>query len=633
MSDDKPSRRLAAILAADVAGYSRLMGADEEGTLAVLTAHRTELIEPCIARHDGRLVKTTGDGLLVEFASVVDAIRCAVAVQDGMAERNAGTPEDSRIVFRIGVNLGDIIVQDDDVFGDGVNVAARLEGLAEPGGVLISGLVRESIGNKLDLGFEDLGARDLKNIAEPVHVYRLLSDAGAAGRIVVAPATRLRRWKWPAAVIAVIVVAVMIAGHFEFFPIRSPGPESEPAAPDRIALALPDKPSIAVLPFDNLSGDAGQDYFSDGITEDIITELSRFQHFFVIARNSTFTYKGRPVKPQRVARELGVRYVLEGSVRRADAKVRVTAQLIDATTGGHLWAERYDRDLADVFAVQDEITQRIVAALAGKVSVAEAERATRKRTGNLDAYDHVLRGRELVFRFTRESSDAAKRMFEKAIALDPSYARAYANLSWSHLNDFRLGWGGDRRRSLERALGAARRAVSIDNTNALAHAALGDFYLWSKQYDGAVAAIEKALALNPNDADRLAQLGDLLAWVGEPERGISEIRKAMRLNPVNPMFYSWQLGHAYFVVGEYAKAVTLLENSRDRTPTFAPARVYLAASYAYLGRPEEARAEIGRAFETYKGWTASRIRENLPYKRASDLDRLMEGLHKAGLAE
>jgi len=387
-------RRLAAILAADVAGYSRLMGDDEEGTLAALTAHLAELIEPCIAEHRGRVVKTTGDGLLAEFASVVDAVRCAVAFQEGMAERNSDTPGDRRLEFRIGVNLGDVIIQDGDVFGDGVNVAARLEGLAEPGGIVVSGTVHEHVRSKLDLGFNDLGPRSVKNIAEPVRAFgvRLEDDLPAA------------------------------AGF---------GP-SEP-------LPLSDKPSIAVLPFVNMSGDPEQEYFADGISEDIITALSRIRWFLVIARNSSFSYKNTSPDVRDVARDLDVRYVLEGSVRKAGGRVRVTAELIDASVGSHIWAERYDRDLADIFAVQDEITQTVVGAIEPELSCAEQERARQKPPDNLDAWDFYQRGQWHFNRITPEDLARAKVMFQRAMDLDPGFGAAYAGLATACFYQYVLG--------------------------------------------------------------------------------------------------------------------------------------------------------------------------------------------------
>ncbi|MCZ6771063.1 MAG: adenylate/guanylate cyclase domain-containing protein, partial [Proteobacteria bacterium] len=427
MPADPVQRRLAAILAADVAGYSRLMGEDEEGTLATLTAHLKELIEPCIAEHRGRVVKTTGDGLLAEFASVVDAVKCAVAFQEGMAERNTDTPEDRRIVFRIGVNLGDVIVQDGDVYGDGVNVAARLEGLAEPGSVVISGTVHEHVRAKLDFDFDDLGFQDVKNIAEPVHAYSI----GMAKAVT---------------------------------SIEDPEPST--------SLPLPDKPSIAVLPFDNLSGDPEQEYFADGISEDIITTLSRSHWFFVIARNSSFSFKGTSFDVRQVAQELGVRYVLEGSVRKVGNRVRITAQLIDATTGNHVWANRYDRELDDIFAIQDEITEAIAGEVGPSFVAAEAKRAARKAPENLDAWDFAMRGNWHLWRSSREDFAEAKLLFRKAIALDPDSSNAQAGLALACQLEAGAGWADDLAESREEGFRAAQRAVALDDQNAWAHVAL-----------------------------------------------------------------------------------------------------------------------------------------------------------------
>ena len=404
-------RRLAAILAADVAGYSRLMGADEEGTLARLKASRAALIDPTIAEHKGRIVKTTGDGLLVEFASVVDAMRCATEWQRGMAERNAEEATDVRITWRVGVNLGDVIIDDDDIHGDGVNIAARLEAMAEPGGICVSGTVRDHIGERLDLALDDMGEQTLKNIAQPIHVFRVLAE-------------------------------------------KKPMPE--PAA-----LPLPDKPSIAVLPFQNMSGDPEQEYFADGMVEEIITALSKIRWFFVIARNSTFTYKGHAVDVKQVGRELGVRYVLEGSVRKSGNRIRVTAQLVEAATGNHVWAERYDRDLADIFAVQDEITERVVAAIEPELYAAEYTRSQSKPPDSLDAWECVIRALSLIGQGTRDENTEAEALCRRAIALAPGYGRAHSLLAWVLLR--RTVWSGDLQTVVPEVSAETQTALALDD--------------------------------------------------------------------------------------------------------------------------------------------------------------------------
>ena len=624
-------RKLATILAADVDGYSRLMGADEEATLHTLRAYRA-VIDGLIAGHRGRVFGSAGDSVVAEFASPVEAVRCATAIQSDLEVRNAELPENRRVRFRIGVNLGDVMVDGDNLLGDGVNVAARLEELAEPGGVYISGTVFEQVKGKVDLGFDDLGEQAVKNIAEPVPTYRIAIGPGVRSRIRRMARAGSAKLRWLSAS-AALVLLMAAAGVGLWLEPWSRTTDIEVPVGDSAVLELPDKPSIAVLPFTNLCGDTAQDFFSDGITEDIITALSRFTDLFVIARNSVFTYKGRPVKVQQVSRELGVRYVLEGSVQKSGDRVRIHAQLIHATTGHHLWAERFDGDLADVFALQDELTQKIVTPLAVEMSAAEVKRVLQKDTDNLAAYDYVLRGREQTLIFTKDSTAKARALLEKAIELDPNYARAYARMAWTHLNDFRLGWSEDPERSLMVALELAEKAVAFDDSFADAHSALGDVYLWTKQYDRAVAELERAVALNPNDADGFAGLGDVLTWVGRPEDGIAHLRRAMRLNPNYPSFYLWILGHAYFVAARYEEVIGILKQLRARNPSFGPAYLYLAASYSLLGRMEEARAAGVEMAKYFPEWSYTRERELMPYKNTSDLERMLNAVRKAGLWE
>ena len=624
-------RKLATILAADVAGYSRLMGADEEATLHTLRAYRA-VIDGLIAGHRGRVFGSAGDSVIAEFASPVEAVRCAAAIQRDVETRNAALPEDRRMRFRIGVNLGDVMVEGDNLLGDGVNVAARLEELAEPGGVYISGAVFEQVKGKLDLGFDDLGEQDVKNIAQPVPTYRVAIGPGVSSRMrrLARVGSTKHRGLAAGAVLVLLAAAIGVGLWLEPWPTTT---DIEIAVGDSGALKLPDKPSIAVLPFTNLSGDEAQDYFSDGITEDIITALSRFTDLFVIARNSVFTYKGRPVKVQQVSRELGVRYVLEGSVQKSGDRVRIHAQLIDATTGHHLWAERFEGDLADVFALQDELTQKIVTPLAVEMSAAEVKRVLQKDTDNLAAYDYVLRGYRQMRLHTKESNAQARELFETAIELDPNYARAYTRMAFTHLNDFRLGWSEDPERSRMVALELAEKAVALDDTFADAHTALGDVYLWTKQYDRAVAEMERAIALNPNDADGYEGLGDVLTWVGRPDEAIGYLKRAMRLNPNYPFFYLWGLAHAYFVAERYEEAIEILKQLRTRNPNFGPAYLYLAASYSLLDRMEEARAEMVEVVKYFPEWSYAHEREFLPYKNSADLERMLNALQKLGFKE
>ena len=587
------TRRLAAILAADIAGYSRLMEADEAGTLERLKAHRSGLIDPKITEHHGRIVKTTGDGVLVEFASVVNAVQCAVEVQREMARRNADVSEEKRIEFRVGINLGDIILDGDDIYGEGVNVAARLEGLAEPGGICVSGSVFEQVRNKVDAGFEDLGEQAVKNMKDPVHVYRVLAE-----------------------------VAVPAAA--------TPGGGGEAGQ----GPSLPDKPSIAVLPFENMSGDSEQEYFSDGITEDIITDLSKVSGLFVIARNSTSTYKGKPVKVQQVGQDLGVRYVLEGSVRKAGGRVRITAQLVDTTTGNHLWAERYDRNLEDIFAVQDEVAQKVVLALAVTLKEGEEERLGRKHTPNLEAYDLFLQAKAVLELPSEENILYARKLFEEAIELDANFAGGYAGSSWMRSVGIWLGYTKSPREDAERAFELAQRALEVDPTFGWSHTALAAAYLVRGQPDQAVSIAERAVQIQPSDADARVYLGYFLMWAGRPEESIETLQKAMRLNPQGlGARYPTFLGFAYFTARRYEEAITTLEKLDGG---FSPILVSLAvitAAYTKVGREEEAKASAQRLVEVFPNFSLGSWGDRLPFKNPEDSNHLLDALRKAGLPE
>ena len=581
------TRKLAVILAADVAGYSRLMAADEEGTLAALKACR-QVIDELIARHRGRIFTTAGDSVMAEFASAVEAVRCAGAIQEAIERRDADLPQARRMLFRVGINLGDVVVGGDNLFGDGVNVAARLEGIAEPGGICISGAVYDQIRNKVDLGFDDLGEQALKNLGYPVRVFGVRRESAADAGL---------------------------------FPERRAG--TSPPRPSAF-------PSVAVLPFANLGGDPEQEYFADGITEDLITELSRFQEIRVIARNSVMTYKGKPARVQEVGRDLGVRYVLEGSVRKAGERVRITAQLIDAASGHHLWAERFDRDLADIFEVQDEVTSRIVATLAGKLAESERRRARSGQTENLEAYDCVLRGRELWERFTPEANREARRLYEKAIELDPDYARAYASLAWTYLVEHAERWVSPEDQPLERALEFARKGVRVNPASHSNHLALGQVCLSKGLHDEALEALETAIALNPNDADGYVFLAQALNRAGRPDEAISLVERAQRLNPAAPHWYSWNLGIACYLARRYDDAVTALRRGR---PLGAMAYRWLAASYAQLGREQDAKAAAEEYLKRTPDFSLANHLEMLHFQHAADREHYADGLRKAGLPE
>ncbi len=575
-----------AILAADVAGYSELMGANEEDTLARLNAHRSQLVNPKIDEHRGRLVKTTGDGMLVEFASVVDALQCALDLQNGMLERNAATPERKRIQFRMGITVGDIIIQDGDIFGDGVNIAARLETLADPGGICVSDDAHRQVSGKVDVAFEDIGEQRLKHIARPLRVFKVRSGS--------------------------------------------------PAAATRPALALPDKPSIAVLPFENLSGDPAQEYFADGIVEEIITALSRMRWLFVIARNSSFTYKGRAVDVKQIGRELGVRYVLEGSLRKAGNRVRITGQLIDTATGAHLWADRFDGALEDIFDLQDQVTASVVGAIAPKLEQAEIERAKRKPTESLDAYDYYLRGLAGVHRWTRECNDDALRMFYRAIELDPDFASAYGMAARCFSQRKVSGWMADRERETIEAGRLARRAAELGRDDAVALYTAGIALAYAVgDLDDGIALIDRALALNPNLAWAWLFSGWARAWRGEPEAAIEHEARAMRLSPHDPHIFNMQAATAlaHFFAGRYPEASSWVAMALRAQPNHIIAACTAAASYALMGRDAEAGKAIALLRQVDPSLRVSDLKNVVPIRRTDDFDRWTEGLRKAGLPE
>lgn len=580
-----PERRLAAVVAADVVGYSRLMEADETGTLARLKTHRIELIDPAIAKNRGRIIKTTGDGMLLEFHSVADAVLCAAEIQRRMSRRNTDVSPARWIQFRIGINLGDVIAEENDIFGDGVNVAARLESLAEPGGIYVSGAVRDQVGDRLDeIAFEDLGDQNVKNIARPIRVFRV----------------RLQ----PEVTIA---------------------PQSEDAT---VTTTSPKKPSIAVLPLVNMSGDPEQEFFADGLTEDIITELSRFRDLLVISRNSSFVYKGKAVKVQEVAREFGVEYILEGSVRKAGGRIRVTVQLIDAETDRHIWAERYDRELEDIFAIQDEMTCAIVATLPGRVEAATHDRAKRKPTDNMAAYECVLTAKVLHHRSLREDNAAALRLLDRAIALDPNYAHAHAWKGCVLGQAWTYGWCEDREAIFQQVSAELEVALALDGNDSDVHRILAALSLNRDEHDRAAYHQERALALNPNYDLVVVQQGELLTWLGRPEEGIDWIKKAMRLNPYHPERFWSHLGRACYCAERYAEAAEAF--SRITRPDYTH-HAFLAATFAQMGNHVAAAAHAAEALKREPKFSIAVYLATQHYKRRVDRKRHEAGLVKAGL--
>jgi TolB-like protein/Tfp pilus assembly protein PilF len=580
MAEWEVERRLAAIVAADVVGYSRLMEADESGTLAQLKALRKELINPKIAEYRGRIVKTTGDGILLEYASVTDAVQCSVDIQEAMAQRNASVPNDRRIQFRFGINLGEIIIEDGDIYGNGVNVAARLEAMAEPDGICISGSVYDQTQSILSMVYEDLGEQSVKNISAPVRIF----------------AMRMGETK----------------------------EQTPPAAQSAAPAAEPARATIAVLPFDNLSADPEQEYFADGLAEDLITDLSNVPGLFVISRHSAFAYKGKSIDIRSVAKDLGVRFVVEGSVRRAAARIRINVQLIDAEDGTHLWADRFDRDLADIFVLQDEVVGRIVNALADLLPSAQA--IARQRTTNLEAYDLIVRGRVLVTQ-SLESNRAARPLLERSIELDPSFADAHAWLAMSHLCSWAY-WGEAMEPGRSLALAAAQRAVSLDPENASAHAILGYVLLFGGKPDAGAAELTTALGINPNHADAWAFFGELKAFEGNAVGGIEHFRNAFRLNPYPPGWYYWLLGLVEYAAGQYEAAVETLRH--ESTHRLGSQRI-LAASLAQLGRMEEAKAEAAQFLAAHPHFSIQHWGNTQPFQREADRQHFIDGYLKAGL--
>ena len=622
MNAQRLKRKLSAILSADVEGYSRLMGEDDVGTIERLKAYR-DVISELVKAYQGRVVDSPGDNLLAEFGSAVDAAECAVKIQKEMETRNAGLPQERKMQFRVGINLGDVIEEEGRIYGSGVNVAARMEGLAHGGGICISGKVFEEVKNSLPIGYEYLGERTVKNIQEPVRVYRIVMEPEVAGSVIYKDKRgdpRHRR-KAHLTMAPILFLAAMAVVTYRWLLPSSERP-SDKGTQEKRVLALPDKPSIAVLPFVNMSDDPKQEYFSDGITEDIITALAKLPQLFVIARNSTFTYKGKAVKVQQVSEELGVRYVLEGSVRKSGKRVRITAQLIDATTGHHLWSERYDRNLKDVFALQDEVTQRIVSSMALELGAGEGKRLADRGTESVEAYDYGLRGMDAYFRHTPEANLLARDMFQKAISIDPDYALGYSRLGWTYSAEWSFGWTQDSR-VLEKAFELAQKAIALDDALPDAYYLLANTYLWKMEHEKGIAAYKKAIALAPNGADGYAGMGDILTWSGKPLEALEWLQKAMRLNPLHPVWYLWSLGHAYFAAGRYDEANEAFKRVITRNPNFWPARLYMAVRYVESGHPEEARAIMGETLKGISSLPQDSWQKRLPYKDPAFSKRIL----------
>jgi len=629
MATEDFKRKLTAILSADVKGYSRLMGEDEEATVRTITAHR-KVITSVIEKYRGRVVDSPGDNILAEFVSVVDAVQSAVEIQEVIRAKNAELPEDRRMEFRIGINLGDVIQEGDRIYGDGVNIAARVEGLAEPGGICISGSAYEQIENKLALGYDYIGEHTVKNIVKPIRVYRVPTGPEAPQKVA---EEKKPTPGWQKAAIAVVIALIVVAGSVAIWKSSRPptSPPIETASVEKMAYPLPDKPSIAVLPFSNLSGDPEQEYFSDGLTDEIISALSKIPKLFVIARNSTFTYKGKPVKVQQVSEELGVRYVLEGSVRKSGDKIRITAQLIDALNGQHLWAERYDRNLDDIFAVQDEITKEIISAMQVKLTEGEQARAAAKGTDNLDAYLKCLQAKEYLLKLNPESNALGKQLAEEAIALDPEYPMAYRALSAAHMMDVWFRSSKSPKDSMAKAMELVKKAIALDDTYAEAHGNLAFLYSMTKQYDKGIAQAEKAVALNPNSAQSHYRLGKALAFASRWQESIPEYKKAVRLNPIPPNMYLWSLGLSYAMTGKLEEAITWCEKAIRQEPNSLLAHLTMAELYALAGRDEEARVEAAEVLRINPKFSVEEYEKRDSYKKKEDNELFIGAMRKAGL--
>jgi adenylate cyclase len=580
MAEERMERRLSAILAADIAGYSALMAADEARTVRDLKGHQAVVL-PMIGEFAGRIIDTAGDGILAEFPSVLNAVECALAIQSKMAERNAAIEPERRMQFRLGINIGDVVHDGTRIYGDGINVAARLESIAEAGGICISGKVYEEINGRIDLACQDIGEQQLKNIARPVRAYRVRLDGIA--------------------------------------------PTADPAP------ALPTKPSIAVLPFLNMSGDPEQEFFADGITEDLITDLSKASGLFVIARNSSFAYKGRSVKVQEIGRDLGVRFVLEGSVRKAGNRVRITAQLIEAGNGGHLWAERFDRDLTDIFSTQDEVVEKIVGALAVTFTRGEQQRLHRRGTASVEAYEAWLRARALLTRGTRESVAQAKAMYRRAIEIDGNFPAPHAGLALAGISDYSSGWAADPARELDEAETWARRALELNDQDPVGHMALGNVLLWRRNHERAITEFRRMIELDPNFAQGHSATGMALMYAGRSADALQPIATSMRLDPHYPPVVLHFLAQANFSLGQYEVAAQLLRDRIARNPATESSRMLLAACYGHLGRLDDARATWAEVLEINPDFSLMQRERVMPYKDAADFRRIVDGLAKADL--
>jgi len=641
MPTQEVKRKLAAILSADVKGYSRLMGEDEKGTVHTLNTYK-EVMTGLIQHHRGRVVGTAGDSMLAEFGSVVDAVECAVEIQKELKTQNDQLPKNRKMEFRIGVNLGDVIEDGEQILGDGVNIAARLESLSEAGGICISGTAFDHVKNKLNLGYKYLGEQTVKNIIEPVRIYRVLMEPEAAGKVLGEKKTKPRQWQMAAVGLVIGVIVVVAAGVIWklYTPSAPPTPPKEGVASrEKMAFPLPDKPSVAVLPFVNMSDDPKQEFFSDGMTEEIITALSKVPGLFVIARNSTFTYKGKPVKVKQVSEELGVRYVLEGSVRRSGDRVRITAQLIDALSGNHLWAERYDRDLKDIFALQDDITLKVLTGVQGKLTLgAEVVRAQQKYgekyykgKQGLNCYLKIMEGTDYADRRTVEDNNVARRIAEDALATCPGVPTAYLLMGYVHSVDYWIGSTRSPQESIEKGIEMVQKALAIDDTLAEAHGLLGFLYTQKREYDKGIAEGERAVALNPGGATVLVDYASSLNFAGRSEEAILLAQKAIRLDPSGSQRNYTTLGNALMFTGRLEEAVSAYKKALQYSPNFLWVHIMLTATYSMMGSEKEARAEAAEVLRINPKFSLDFWAKRALVRDESIRDKIFTALRKAGL--
>ena len=630
MADEGFKRKLAAILSADVEGYSRLMDDDEEATVRTLTSYRTA-ISDLVKQFRGRIVDSPGDNILADFTSVVDAVNCSVEIQRELAERNAELPYNRKLEFRIGVNLGDVIEEEGQIYGDGVNIAARVEAMAEAGGVCITGRAYDQVSNKLGLEYENLGEHQVKNISTPIRVYRVLSHPGAAAhRVILAKKAVRHKWRIIAIALSIIMIlAIAVVAIWEhYFHL----PRVEMAATEDKVFDLPRGPKVAVLPFDNMSGEPEQDYLSDGLTENIITGLSGCPKLFVIARHSSFSFKGKSVKVQQVAQELGVRYVIEGSVQKTENRMRITVQLIDAVTGHHMWAEKYDRDLKDIFEIQDEITIKVINALQVRLLEGEQARIRLNRPGNLEAFIKLIKAYELFRQSNKEDNIHARQLVEESIQLDPQHPEGYLLMAATHIEDI---WYGSKSPvfSFAQATKYLKKAISLDNNNSDAYIVMSYLLMMKRHHEEAIAAAKQAIAFNPNSADAYYVLGSAFYWSGRTTEAIDYIKKAIRLNPMPASFYYATLGHCYFYLERFKEALEFYKKNAEIAPGSVYAHLGLAVTYIRMGREQEARAAASKVLSIDPDFSVNAIEKASPRKDRKGLNRYCEAARKAGLPD